>query len=139
MYTEFICLCQQYLCVLQSLLCCAQSLLSLLLTAAAARTQATHNETTSAVHTEMLKSGEIFAEATMDHGPARLMIEEQEEAYRQSFVRHVASRTKKVCNDSASHLHTCTDASSLPIPSRLVFCIALDCVAMLMMFSADYV
>jgi hypothetical protein len=81
-----------------------QAFCSLLLNTAAARTQATHNETTSADQTKMLKSGEIFAEATMDHGPARLLIQEQEEAYRQSFVRHVASRTNKVCNDSASPL-----------------------------------
>ena len=62
--------------------------------------QATHKETTPSVQNNMLKSGKIFSEATMVHGPTRSMIKEEEEAYRRSFARHVASRSNQVCSDS---------------------------------------
>ena len=50
--------------------------------------------TSASVFKDRVKSGEIFAEATMDQGPKRSVIDEEEENYRQSFARHVASRTK---------------------------------------------
>jgi hypothetical protein len=54
--------------------------------------------TSTSVFKSLLRSGEIFAEATEDQGPKRNIIEEEEESYRQNFAKHVASRTKVILN-----------------------------------------
>jgi hypothetical protein len=148
MYTDC-CIYVDMLCVISFLPGCPCLLIS------AAWSQATHKETSPSVPSGMLKSGQIFSEATMDHGPTLSLIEEEELAYRRSFARHVASRTNKVCRNSALRLHPFSPSahsfkfyksiivcrpSPIPFPSlKLVFCVLSEMFEILMLFFTGYV